>query len=53
MHNHTVALARADARVADRQRSVTYSTATAPSPRHFHTLAVLGIAGLATGLITI
>ena len=47
MHSHHIALAIADARVADLQRAATHSTATAPPRRHRRTLALLGLAATA------
>jgi hypothetical protein len=50
MHNHNIALALADARVADLQRAATHSTATVPPRhhrRHLRALALLGLAATA------
>jgi hypothetical protein len=49
MHSHHIALALADARVADLQRASTHGTATVPPRRHRHlrALALLGLAATA------
>jgi hypothetical protein len=47
MHNHNIALALADARVAELHRATTYSTATVPPRRHFRALALLALAATA------
>ena len=46
MYPHNIALALADARVADLQRAATHGTATVPPRRHRH-LRVLALLGLA------
>jgi hypothetical protein len=43
MHSHHIALALADARVADLQRAAPHTPATAPARRHRRTLALLGL----------
>jgi hypothetical protein len=47
MHSHHVALALADARVADLQRASIHSTATMPPGRHRRHLRALALLGLA------
>jgi hypothetical protein len=50
MHSHNIALALADARVADLQRPATHSTATVTprrQRRHLRALALLGLAATA------
>ena len=47
MHSHHIALALADARVADLQRAATHSTATMPPRRHRRHLRALALIGLA------
>jgi hypothetical protein len=47
MHSHNIALALADARVADLQRASTHSTATMPPGRHRRHLRPLAFLGLA------
>jgi len=45
IHSHNIAVALANARVADLHRAATHTTATAPPRRHRRTLAVLGLTG--------
>jgi hypothetical protein len=47
MYQHNIALALADARVADLQRAATHSTATVPPRRHSRHLRALAVLGLA------